>query len=114
MERLEHLAITAQGRQGKVTGAGILLAILGLGAAGILFPIAFYTSKTIYDLLGKNKELKKNITQLTAESQVGYAKILSQETREGRLFTRILFVETDRSDPLKRGLEKELGLYSTF
>ena len=104
------MVIEKQGSKGKVTGAGILLAILALGAAGIIAPVAFYTTKTIYDLLGENKELKKNITHLTAESQIGYAKVLSQETREGKLFTRILFVETDRADPLTRVLEKEFEI----
>ena len=84
-----------------VPGA-LLLIILG-----ILAIATFYASKTIYDLLGENKELKKAITNLTEESQIGYAKVLEQKEEDGKLYTRLLFVETARNDPTKRILERE-------
>ncbi|MCD6384964.1 hypothetical protein J7M23_04220 [Candidatus Sumerlaeota bacterium] len=74
---------------------------------GILAISSLYVSKTIYDLLRENKALKQAITNLTKETQIGYAKVISQERRDGRLFTRLLFVETDRDDPTRRILEKE-------
>ena len=92
---------------GKVRGLLLFLGfcctvIVGIGASRL-----FFTDKTIFELLRENENLKKAITNLTWETQIGYAKVLSQQEREGKLITRILFVETDRIDPLKRVLEKE-------
>jgi hypothetical protein len=69
---------------------------------------------TIRELLTENKQLKQAITNLTLEEQIGYAKVISQwrepspsgESREGKLFTDIKFVETARDDKLKKVLEK--------
>jgi hypothetical protein len=69
-----------------------------------------HTGKAITELLSENKELKQAITNLTEENQIGYAKVLSQQTRDGRLYTHLLFVETDRSDPAKRILEREYDI----
>src|SRR5262249_5997594 len=54
-----------------------------------------------------NKTLKQAITNLTEEHQIGYAKVISQDREDGRLVTRLLFVETDRADESRRILEKE-------
>ncbi|MHC4557631.1 MAG: hypothetical protein ACYTFW_10580 [Planctomycetota bacterium] len=62
---------------------------------------------TIHELLGENKHLKQAITDLTAENQIGYAKVIAQETKDGELSTTIKFVETARDDKLKKILEKE-------
>lgn len=67
----------------------------------------FYGTKTVHDLLAGNEELKKAITTLTHEDQIGFAKVLKQEMRDGQLFTTIKFVETARDDMLNRVLEKE-------
>ncbi len=67
----------------------------------------YYGAKTIHELLAENKHLKQAITNLTREEQIGYAKVLSQETTNGRLLTTIKFVETARDDKLKKILEKE-------
>jgi hypothetical protein len=61
---------------------------------------------TIHELLTENKELKQAITTLTLEEQIGYAKVISQENREEKLFTTVRFVETARDDKLKKVLEK--------
>jgi hypothetical protein len=74
----------------------------------------FYGAATIRELLTENKQLKKAITNLTLEDQIGYAKVISQwrepsqsgEKRDGKLFTNIKFVETARDDKLKKVLEK--------
>ncbi|OHB59773.1 MAG: hypothetical protein A2167_08835 [Planctomycetes bacterium RBG_13_46_10] len=66
----------------------------------------FYGAATIRELLTENKQLKQAITNLTLEEQIGYAKVISQEKREGKLFTNIKFVETARDDKLKKVLEK--------
>ncbi|MDD5459142.1 MAG: hypothetical protein PHF37_07100 [Phycisphaerae bacterium] len=67
----------------------------------------FYTSATIHELLTENKHLKESISNLTAEDQIGYAKVLEQNIEAGKLYTTLLFVETARDDKLKKLLEKQ-------
>jgi hypothetical protein len=88
--------------------------IVGLIMVAILFGGMAYLSRgpykaieTIHELLTENKNLKQAITNLTEESQIGYAKVIKQEKTDGRLFTTIKFVETARDDKTKRILEKE-------
>ena len=94
-------------RSGKVGRLIKLFLVVIAGAGGFYLWRTFGINKTIEQLLTENKQLKEAITNLNEESQIGYAKVLSQERKEGRLFTKVLFVETDRQDPLKRVLEKE-------
>jgi hypothetical protein len=70
----------------------------------------FYGAATIRELLTENKQLRQAITNLTLEDQIGYAKVISQEDREGKLFTNIKFVETAREDKLKKVLEKSYAI----
>lgn len=70
----------------------------------------FYGTKTVHDLLGENKKLKEAISTLTTEEQIGYAKVLEQKSRDGRLYTRLRFVETARGNPLKTVLQKEVEI----
>lgn len=93
------------GKSGELVRILVLIGLLVIISPVVL--TLFYTTRTIYQLLGENRELKQAITNLTEESQIGYAKVLSQETTDGRLWTRLLFVETDRTDPTQRILEKE-------
>jgi len=89
---------------------GVLLSILMILVAGAVIAVAMawrWTAKTFYELLTENRELRRAISNLTAEDQMGYAKVLRQEKRDGRLYTRLLFVETDRRDKTKRILQKE-------
>ncbi|MCH7557025.1 MAG: hypothetical protein IIB56_06165 [Planctomycetes bacterium] len=67
----------------------------------------YFGAKTIHELLAENKHLKQAITNLTREEQIGYAKVIAQETTDGRMFTTIKFIETARDDKLKKILEKE-------
>ena len=67
----------------------------------------FYGTKTVHDLLGDNQKLKEAISTLTHEDQIGFAKVLRQEVRDGQLYTTIKFVETARGDMLSTVLEKE-------
>ena len=87
----------------------VVLIIVGLGlAACVYYGRGFYQgAMTVHELLVENEHLKEAITNLTGEDQIGYAKVVSQETKDGELFTTIKFVETDRSDKLKRVLEKD-------
>jgi hypothetical protein len=96
----------AEGRKKLKAWPLILIgaAIVGLGylARGPYRAIA-----TIQELLAENKELKQALTNLSREDQIGYAKVIAQETRDGELLTTIRFVETARDDKLQKILEKE-------
>ncbi len=85
-------------------GGGILWKVVALAVlAGVLAGsvVFFRATRTIFDLLLENRRLKEALTNLTAESQIGYAKVLSQETRDGHLVTLVRFAETDRQDQTK-------------
>ena len=61
---------------------------------------------SITKLLQQNEELRTAIGNLTKEEQIGYAKVLEQEKENGKLYTTLLFVETDRVDKSKVVLKK--------
>lgn len=65
---------------------------------------------TLEKLLTENRELRQAITNLSEETQIGYAKVLDQERRKGILHTRLLFVDTQPNDPLKPALKKEFTI----
>jgi len=81
---------------------GICLVVFAYLGRGL-----YYGAKTIHELLSENKHLKQAITYLTHEEQIGYAKVIAQETTNEQLLTTIKFVETARDDKLKTILEKE-------
>ena len=81
---------------------GVCLIILAYVGRGF-----YYGARTIHQLLAENKHLKQAITNLTREEQIGYAKVMAQETKDGQVFMTIKFVETARDDMLKTILEKE-------
>ncbi len=81
----------------------ILLLIMTAGFGGALF----YGSKTVFDLFENNKKLKAAISNLTHEDQIGYAKVIHQETKDGHLYTTLRFIETARGNQLKKILERE-------
>jgi len=62
---------------------------------------------SITKLLQQNEELRTAIGNLTKEEQIGYAKVLEQEKENGKLYTTLLFVETDRVDKSKVVLKKK-------
>ena len=84
----------------------ILVLVAVVGAGGFVWH-HFTTNKTIEDLLQENEHLKSAINNLSKEDQIGYAKVLSQEEREGQVYTKLLFVETDPEDFTKHLLRKE-------
>jgi len=76
--------------------------------AGVFIMRSYYSGTvTMRELLTENKHLKQAITNLTTEEQIGYAKVISQQMNDGKLFTTIRFVETSRDDNLKKILEKD-------
>ena len=86
----------------------IILAAIGFGGWKYFSHSPYKEAvMTIHKLLTENTELKQAITNLTEEDQIGYAKIISQEEKDGTLYTTIKFVETARNDNLKKILEKE-------
>lgn len=82
---------------------GLLTLVAVVFIAGALF----FGTKTVHDLLSKNKKLKQAIATLTQEDQIGYAKVVRQKILDGKLYSTIRFVETARGNPLKTVLEKE-------
>ncbi|MHC4292936.1 MAG: hypothetical protein ACYSTX_01475 [Planctomycetota bacterium] len=93
-----------QNKRRTFATAVILLGLIALVFIGRGF---FSTATTIHQLLTENKHLKKAITNLTVEDQIGYAKVIDQQKENGQLFTTIKFVETARDDSSKKILEKE-------
>jgi hypothetical protein len=92
----------------SVIKAAVTLAVLAAaGTGGMVAWRHFFVNRTIEELLTENTHLKQAITHLSEETQIGYAKVVSQDTRDGRLFTRLVFVETLPNDPLTPVLKKE-------
>ena len=79
----------------------LLSILLVLAAASI-----FYGARTAKDLLDGNKKLKAALASLSHEDQIGFAKVLHQEIRNGKCYTTIRFVETARGNLLSPVLEK--------
>ena len=84
----------------------ILVLVVVVGAGGFFWH-HFTTNKTIDQLLNENEELKSAISNLSRENKIGFAKVQSQETRDGVLYTKLVFVETDPEDFTKHLLRKE-------
>ncbi len=81
----------------------ILLLILAAFFGGAVF----YGTKTLHDLFRDNRKLKEAIANLTQADQIGYAKVIAQEEKDGRLYTTLRFVETARGDKTKPVLTRE-------
>ncbi|HPD45947.1 MAG TPA: hypothetical protein P5279_00990 [Anaerohalosphaeraceae bacterium] len=86
-----------------------LLLVLGVSAAlaGAYAWQRFAAGAGIFDLLAENHQLRAAIANLQAETRIGYAKVVSQTMRDGKLYTRLRFIETAVDDPAQRVLEKE-------
>jgi hypothetical protein len=91
----------------KIRITVLLLLVVGLVAAGYFARGYLLHEMTIHQLLNENRQLKEAITNLTTEEQIGYAKVIRQETKDGKVWTTLRFVETARSDKLKKVLEKD-------
>ena len=87
-----------------------LILLFVLTVVGIIGRGLWLTSRTIFDLLTENRQLKTAISNLTAESQIGLARVIGQERRDGRLVTRVRFTETARDDPSKQILTREYDI----
>lgn len=87
-----------------------ILVVLVVVSAGAFLWLHVTSNRTIEQLLTENVELKSAISNLSQENQIGYAKVLSQETREGKRYTKLLFVEADPADFTKHLLRKEVEI----
>jgi hypothetical protein len=74
------------------------LAVGVAAAAVVLLWRAMTVNRTLEQLLTENRQLKAAIANLNEETQVGYAKVLSQRQDPNGLVTRIRFVETNGRD----------------
>jgi hypothetical protein len=93
--------------RGKIRFFSYGAAALFLAAAAYIGPGLYHHAMTLHELLTENRQLKQAIHNLTEEDQIGYAKVLSQRTEDGRVLTTIRFVETARDDKTKVILQKE-------
>jgi hypothetical protein len=96
----------AEGRK-KLKILPLIVIVAALAGVAYLGRTPYKAVATIHQLLTENKELKKALTNLKREDQIGYAKVIKQETKDGELFTTLRFVETARDNKLKKILEKE-------
>lgn len=78
-----------------------------VAAAAVFLYRNFTTNQTIETLLRENTALKDAISNLTQEEKIGYAKVLSQTLRDGKLYTSLLFVETAPGDPAEQIFRQE-------
>ena len=92
----------------KIRITVLLLLVVGLVAVGYFGRGYLLQEMTIHQLLSENKQLKEAITNLTAEEQIGYAKVIKQETKDGKVWTTLRFVETARNDKTQKNPRKEL------
>ena len=84
-----------------------LAIVAGVGCAGYYTLRPAPVGETIQKLLTENADLQQAIKNLKDESQIGYAKVVSQEMRDGQLYTKVLFVATQPNEPLKPALKRE-------
>ncbi|MDZ8118613.1 hypothetical protein [Pontiella agarivorans] len=87
-----------------------IVAVLTLGGLAFVGGTFYFGTQTVHSLLAESEELKTAISTLTHEDQIGFAKVVKQEERDGTLYTTLKFVETARDDMLNRVLEKEFEI----
>jgi hypothetical protein len=97
-------------RYGKIRLVSFGIVAVVAVVAALVGPGLYQGTKTIRELLTENKHLKQAISNLTAEDQIGYAKVISQREEAGQLLTTIRFVETARGDKTRKILQKEYTL----
>lgn len=95
-----------EGRK-KLKFLPLIVIVAALFGVAYLGRTPYKVIATIHELLAENKELKQALTNLSREDQIGYAKVIGREMKDGELFTTIKFVETARNNKLNKILEKE-------
>jgi hypothetical protein len=84
-----------------------IIVVLGLIGVIVFGVVAYRAADTIGELLLENSRLKKAISNLTQEDQIGYAKVTNQVMRGDKQFTTLKFIVTDRKDKNVHKLVKE-------
>lgn len=59
------------------------------------------------DLLTENRTLRASLVNLQHEDQIGHARVVRQEHRDGRLYSTIRFVQTARENPNQLVTERD-------
>ena len=90
-------------------GARAVALLLAVGA-GVFAWRYRPANRTIEELLQDNQQLRLAISNLKTETQIGYAKVLSQTEVNDLTHTKLLFVETEPNEPLKPIVRKEFEL----
>lgn len=86
------------------------LAAVGLAAALIWALVAYQGIRTIEDLVQKNEILQEAITELTLETQIGYAKVIERRVEDDSLVQKIRFVETAWEDPSTEVIRRDFEI----
>jgi hypothetical protein len=96
----------------KVKFRPFLFTLLALAlTGGIYLTMGFYHGAvTLHEMLTENKQLKQAISNLTYEDQIGYAKVVDQNVVDGRLMTKLLFVQTSPVDKFHKIMEKQYAI----
>ena len=99
-------------RTSSVKSSGCLVNLLVFCVIGLSVWAAIATwfaarNITFEKILKENQQLKEALTRITAEEQIGYAKLIKQEVVDGKMMTTMKFVETAREDPCVIILQKE-------
>jgi len=90
---------------------GVRLAALLVAVGAGIFAWQYRpVNRTIEQLLQDNQQLQQAIANLKTETQIGYAKVLSQTEVNDVPQTKLLFVETEPNEPLRPLLRKEFVL----
>jgi hypothetical protein len=93
--------------------AGFIVRLLLLALVLVIGVWGYMVSQSIetfQEFLTENKELKAALTRLTDENLIGYAKVVSQEEKDGKLMTTLVFYQTARDNPDARVMEGEFTL----
>lgn len=92
-------------------GSAILLLLGAAGGMALWQQMSTWNvAMTLSDLLKENRQLQAALARLTAEDQIGYAKVVRQETVDGRLVTTVRFAETARDDQRRQVLRREFDI----
>ena len=85
---------------------GVLLVVAVLVTAAVLGRGFWEASRTIFDLLGENKNLKRAISNLTAESQIGFDLEIPLGNREAKANLRRARLEYKKARKQLRDVEQ--------
>jgi hypothetical protein len=89
----------------KQLGTGLIIKLILVGFLGLgsVWGLAVYqAAQTLDEMFAENRRLKEAISNLTHESQIGYAKVMGRKWQDGELQTTLKFVETAPNNPQEK------------